>query len=382
MNIYEDQQTVLFVANRSYALTSSRLLLIKHFLSSGWKVIVASSSNDIYAERLRDLGVIIEPVVFDRGGLSLLNDSRAFIKLVVICRKYRPKLIHLFHVKPVVLGNAAAFFVPKSKVVNNIEGLGYAFVHGGFTRFLAEFGYSLALSRSELTIFLNPDDRELFLKEKWVSKNKTTMIISTGIDIEDFSPKPEPGMQRETDETKVIFMATRLLYQKGVKEFIEAAAEINNPQIRFQLAGEWEIDHPDAVEKEVINNAEKKGYIEYVGYVKDMPEKLKEVDIFVLPSYYREGVPRVLLEAAATGIPIVTTNMPGCRETVVDGETGFLIPPQDSSELVKAVLKIIQDRSIERNMGKRARAYIENNFDIKKITKTYLKEYNKIGVDI
>lgn len=376
---YSEQKKVILVANRCYALTSSRLLLIEHFLSSGWKVIVASR-DDEHANQLANAGATIEPVAFNRGGLAPLADLRAFFRLIQMYREHCPCLIHHFHVKPVIMGNFAARFVPKAKVVNNIEGLGYAFVEGGFTRSLAELGYRLFLSRSDMTIFLNPDDLVLFYQKRWVTEDKANLIISTGVNIDRFAPLKS---QKRLENPRVL-MASRLLWQKGIREFVEAARIVKAQQtnVQFQLAGEMEDVHPDAVSSMWLNRVVNQGTIEFLGYVTDMPGQLRRSSIFVLPSYYREGVPRVLLEAAACGIPVITTDVPGCRETVVDGETGFLVPPQDAVALSEALSKLLSDPSMRKRMGRQGRELVEEKFDKRVITEKYLDVYRDIGLDL
>lgn len=369
---------VIFVANRAFALTNSRFLLMQHFLKLGWRV-VAATALDKSSDRLLKTRVIIEPVEFDRGGLSLWHDMKAFFSLIYIFRKYRPQLIHHFHAKPMILGNLAVRFVGNAKVVNTVTGLGHAFITGGITRYLAIAGYRLLVTGGNITIFQNRDDMQLFIKNGWIPKDKARLIISSGVDTKRFYPK-----NLKKNETKRVLMVARLLWQKGVREFVEAAELIKREylNVRFQLAGEWDPVHPDAVEKAWVYSAVNKGIIEFLGYIDNMEELLRTIDVFVLPSYYREGVPRVLLEAAACGVPVVTTNVPGCREVVVDGETGYLVPPRNSKALAIAINKILTNSALRNRMGQAGRRLVEKEFDIRAITRKQLRIYREIGVNV
>ncbi len=370
-----NKSCVVFVAYRGFALTSSRLLLMQHFLSCGW-IVVAAIARDDYSRQLSDAGVIVEPISFNREGLSPLADIKALLALIRIYRKYQPILIHHFHIKPIILGNLAAYSVGKVKVVNNIEGLGYALVSGGMIGHLAAAGYWLSLKRSQATIFLNPDDQQLFFEKGWVSEEQARLIVSPGVDTERFHPD-----RTSHRKLRVLFVA-RLLWQKGVSEFVEAAEIVKReyPDVLFHLAGEWDRVHPDTVDKAWVQAAVNRGTIEFLGYLKDMDGQLRATDIFVLPSYYREGVPRVLLEAAACGVPVVTTDVPGCREAVVDGETGRLVPPQNSKALAEAISEILGNSELRQRMGQAARKRVEKEFEIRVITEKYLAVYRDLGI--
>ena len=370
--------TVIFVANRSFALTSSRLPLLRKLRTDGWSVIAAVGVDD-YTPLLQDAGIVIEPLVFDRGGLSPLADAKAFIRLVRLYYKYQPQLIHHFHAKPVIFGNFAAFFARKAEVVNNIEGLGYAFSSKGYVRRLASIGYRLALGRSSVTVFLNPDDQELFLQNSWILPEKGKLITSPGVD----TSRYHPASERSDGCQRVLFVA-RLLWQKGVREFVEAAAIAKRrlPDAHFLLAGEWDDVHPDAVDRNYVRQSVANGTVEFLGYLSDMEYQLQKTDIFVLPSYYREGVPRVLLEAASSGVPVVTTDVPGCREAVINGKTGRIVLPRDAQGLAEAIVDILANPKLKESMGTAARQFVENNFDTEVITKHYLKMYCELGLDI
>jgi len=179
-------------------------------------------------------------------------------------------------------------------------------------------------------------------------------------------------------------MVSRLLWRKGVREFIQAAAICRGrfPEARFQLAGELDLEHPDAVPEEWLERETANSQIEFLGYLGDMDKALPEVDVVVLPSYYPEGVPRVLLEASACGVPVVTTDTPGCREAVLDGVTGRLVPPMDSEALAEAIQGLLSDPRARYSMGQAGRRRAEQEFDIGVVTEKYLDVYRAVGIDI
>ncbi|ELR99055.1 glycosyltransferase family 4 protein [Gloeocapsa sp. PCC 73106] len=362
---------IIFAANRAFSLTSSRLPLMQRFLEKGWQVVAVVSPDD-YTHILSEMKVIVEPVGFYRS--SVTTGGQLLFKLIQIYRHYQPEIIHQFHTKPMFLGTIASYFVPQAKVINTITGLGFAFVTEGITNYLTVKGYQMLGRKSDIIIYQNHDDYRLFLDKKWVNPEKARLIVSSGVDIHKFSPAESPSLNLR------VLMVTRLLWQKGVKEYIEAAERLkcDYPQVRFHLAGEWETKHPNGVPSAYIEAAVAKGVIEFLGYLKDMPLQLQGTDIFVLPSYYREGVPRVLLEAAASGVPVVTTDFPGCREAVIANETGYLVPPQDSKALSEAIALLLSDAQLRENMGQAGRRYILDNLTDDQIIEAYFRVYQDL----
>ncbi|MCK5538784.1 MAG: glycosyltransferase family 4 protein [Bacteroidales bacterium] len=369
---------VIFSANRGFALMNSRLPLMESLLSQGWRVVVATA-NDEYAGKLANKGIIIESVHFNRGGFSPKEDFIAYSVLRKIYKNYKPLLIHHFHAKPVILGTLAARHIlgKEVKIVNSITGLGHAFTKGGISKQLASVGYHFSIPAGDVTIFQNRDDRQLFIKQGWVTPEQAQLIVSSGVDITRFHPVEK----LESSQPKLL-MVGRLLWQKGVGEFIEAAKIVKKhfPNVRFQLAGEWDFIHPDAISKKQLDEPISKGIIEFLGYIHNMDEELPKIDLLVMPSYYREGVPRVVLEAAACGIPCIGADVPGTREAISDEKTGFLVPPQDSKALAKRILDLLKDNKLRQQMGNNARKMVEEQFDIKIITRKQLSVYKKIGV--
>ena len=374
-----EKPCVIFVANRGFGLTGSRLALLQHFVSSGWRVVAATAA-DAGAAQLVARGVTVEPVAFNRGGPALFLDGQALLALRRLYRRRRPALIHHFNAKPIILGTLAAWLAGCGSVVNTITGLGHAFIRGGLTYYLAVAAYNVFLSRSKATIFQNPDDWRLFVQRGWVPAPLARLIASSGVDTLHFRPVVA---RRAPAGSPRVLMVARLLWQKGVGEFIEAAELVKEiyPAASFELAGEWDPVHPDAVDEKWIQSAAGSGIIEFLGYVTAMERQLPVRDIFVLPSY-REGAPRVLLEAAACGLPVVTTDVPGCRDVVVEGVTGLLVPPRDSQALARAIIKLLQNPELRRQMGRAGRQRVEANFDVGAVTHKYLALYRELGIAV
>lgn len=370
--------TVMFAANRGYALSNSRTELIQHFIDSGWQVVL-STSDDEESRALCDMGAYLEPVIFNRGGLSTLGDIYSYQRLVNIFRKWKPNLVHHFHAKPVILGSLAARRILKEEVriVNTITGLGHAFIKGGIVARLAGVGYRYALPASDTTIFQNRDDQALFMQHGWGTENKAVLITGSGVDIRRFEVADRSG---HSDQNPVVVMLGRLLWQKGVSEFIDVARRIRARwhNARFLWAGEEDPVHPDSVSAQWLRS---QSGVDYLGRLVDVAPLLKKADLLLFPSY-REGVPRVILEAAATGLPAVGFDVPGVREAVVDHVTGYLVPHGDVESLSMRVMELLENPKKREIMGKAARRMVETQFDIKAIQRQYFNVYRRLDVGL
>ena len=369
----------IFSANRGYALTSSRASLIQRFLDHGW-IVVLATADDEESRSLAELGAQLEPVVFNRGGLSPVADWKAYRRLRAIYDRWQPSLIQHFHAKPVIFGTLAArkALGNSVRIFNAITGLGHAFITGGLGARLAGWGYSASMRRGDVAIFQNRDDRQLFLDRGWVNDEQARLIASSGVDVERFSVADRSDRE---GQAPVVVMLGRLLNQKGIPEFVEVARRIRQrwPEARFLLAGEEDLVHPDAVTADWIHG---QGSVEYLGRLSDVGPLLAQADLLLFPSYYREGTPRVVLEAAATGLPTVGFDVPGVREAVRDGETGFLAPDRDVDALTERVSRLLGDGSQRLAMGKAARQMVETEFDMRAVEQQYLAVYRELGAEV
>jgi len=369
--------TVLFSANRGFALRNSREQMIRHFLSLNWRVVLATA-DDVECRRLEKLGAHREHVLFYRRGVSPNRDARAYRAMGRLCRKWQPDLIQQFHAKPVVLGTIAArrTLGASVRIVNTLTGLGRARSVGRWSTTAAEIGFRASLSHGDATVFQNPDDQAFCLEKKWVAPNATRLIAGSGVDLNRFHvvdraerPPAEP----------VVVMIARLLKSKGLAEFGAVAHRIRTrwPAARFLLAGEPDLDHPDSVAESWLRQLPD---IEYLGHLPDVVPLLHTADIFLYPSVYREGVPRVVMEAAATGLPTVAFDVPGVREAVQNNTTGLLVALGDLDGLTSAVSQLIMDVSRRRSLGSAARTLADETFDSRSIQQRYLALYRSLGV--
>lgn len=367
---------VVFVANRGYALTSSRTEIIQFFLSIGWKVIIATS-NDKESHYLEKLGAVHEQVKFNRGGFSLFADIVSFLTLYKVYKKWSPSIIHHFHAKPVIFGSIAARIALGNKVnvVSTITGLGHAFIQGGILSKFVGLGYRLSLQFNRLTIFQNTDDQSLFIDNKWIEVKKTKLILGSGVDIDEFYFVDRSG---RNNSALIVIMFGRLLNQKGLNEFIEVAENIRNkyPKIRFLWAGEEDSEHPDSVDKSKIYNNQN---IEYIGRLQNVINAMASADILLFPSY-REGIPRGVLEASSTGLPVVAFDVAGVKDSINDNLTGYLVKFRNVKELTRKVEYLINNEDIRLEMGKFGRENMKKNFEKKSIQNTYINCYKNLGI--
>ncbi len=372
-----NDRVALFVANRGFCLATDCELIFEHFRRHGWRLVLATADDDWSRGLVAD-DVVLEPVKFNRGGPSPRRDLGALRRLISIHRHYRPTLVQHFNAKPILLDVLAASLVHRPRMVNTITGLGHVFIEGGLARPMAIIGYKFLGARADCSIFLNPDDMELFNSNNWIPVDRSELIVSPGVDCNAYLPRPP-----ETGNVPKVLLATRLLWQKGVREYVTAAETIfeSDLQVDLQLAGDYDFVHPDAVDPPFVDEACAQGYVDYVGFISDMRRKMQETSVFVLPSY-REGVPRVLLEAMASGVPVVTTDVPGCRAAVRHGKTGLLVPARDPDALAQAIMRLAGDSDLRAKMGREARRWCVEQFDIGVVNRAMVDVYRRIGIDI
>lgn len=370
-------KTVLIIANRTFALSNSRFGIIKKLVGSGVQVVVLAS-KDSYSLELEKLGVVIVDAFFYRGGAAVLKELKSLWLIFRIIKIYSPVMVCSFNAKPVIYsGILLRLFFTGIKSVSVITGLGHAFIHGNFLKKIAGLGYKFALKRSgNHTVFQNRDDRLLFTENNWVNESDTSLVVGSGVDVKRFSR----GVENNT-AVKTVVMIGRLLNQKGVLEFIGAAERVKKTyvgEVRFLLLGEKDEVHPDAVDFSLVENSVRSGSIEYIGFKKDIVPYLRCADVFVLPSY-REGVPRTVLEAASCGVPCVGADVPGTRECIKDGVTGFLVEVKSASALADKIHILLSDETRWDEMSQEARNFMEKDFDIESITERYLRLFAKVG---
>lgn len=367
--------TLAILANRGFAISNSRIPLIKRMQDAGWRILLITA-DDGAARQVESLGVTLETVQFYRGGLSALRDLRALLRLIRLFGRYRPELVHFFHSKPILLGSIAIAVIPgwRPRVVSTITGLGYAYLAGGLNWWIASIGYRLLTNSSHAVIFQNSDDRGIFVGNRWVEEGKAALIGSSGVDTRRF----QPGSHRGAKAT--VLMLSRLIRQKGVQDYLDAAKVLGArfSEASFLLAGEIEADHADRIDEATIERATRDAGVTYLGFVRNVEDLLSQTRILVFPSYYREGLPRVVIEAAACAVPTIGADVPGTRDAIEDGRTGFLVPPRDHRALAEKIALLLGDEELRAKMGSAARQKALAEFDIDRITDQQIDVYRGV----
>ncbi|MET2852531.1 glycosyltransferase family 4 protein [Vibrio owensii] len=364
---------VVITANTSWYLYNFRKNTILALLNEGFKVI-AISPKDEYSEKLRALGAEYLPIVIDQGGSNPIKDINTIFSFMRLYRKLRPDVVLNFTPKNNIYSTMAGLFFG-AKAINNIAGLGMVFIDENLTAKLARFLYKLSQPKAHVIFFQNDEDREIFKKYNLAPLDITDRIPGSGVDLSRFTTTPN----NDDGVTRFLLIA-RMLFDKGIAHYVEAARELKakyGDSVEFRLLGFLDVNNPSAVSKQQMQAWVDEGVINYLGISDSVEKEIAIVDCMVLPSFYREGVPKSLLEAAAMGKPIVTTDNVGCRETVDDGVNGFLCEPRSTPSLVEKLECMITLSHSERlAMGQKSRLKVEKEFDEKKVIDMYLKAVN------
>ncbi len=322
--------------------------------------------------KLADMGVGYRPVPLGRTNLNPLEDFNSLRAITAVLREIRPDLLLSYTIKPVIYGSLAAARVGVPHRHAMITGLGSTLQGKGFKMgcmaALAKWLYRRGLARNEGVFFQNPDDRAFFEQHHLLPSGcRITMINGSGVDLDFFNDTPLP------EGPLTFIMVARMTRDKGIAEYVEAARLLRAryPEIRFELLGPFD-SNPTAISRNEVLAWEREGVVQYLGTTTDVRPFLAKAHVLVLPSY-GEGTPRSVLEAMAMGRAVVTTLAPGCKETVIAGQTGFLVPTKDSVGLAEAMGRFRADRSLEVKMGKAARTYAEDKYDVHKVNSVILK---------
>lgn len=343
----------------------------------GYDVHVASMDG-VAVDNIKKLGVKHTVIPVNRSGKGLLGELRSLIAIWLLIWKVKPDVLHLMTIKPVLYGGVAAKFSPVKGVLSVITGLGFVFLGEGFKakvlRNIISRSYRLALSKRNLRVlFENPDDCKVLSDLGAFDVEKARIIRGAGVDLHCYSFSPEK-MGRP-----IVCLAARLLRDKGVVEFVEAAKILKKKGVdaRFQLIGDADPGNPATISDQEIEQWKRDGEIELLGYRTDISQLFSDANIVVLPSY-REGLPKVLLEAAACGRAVVTTDVPGCRHAIIPDVTGLLVPVKNAEALSDAIELLLSDTSLRSRMGKAGRKLAEEDFAIGKIVHQYLEIYKEL----
>lgn len=373
--LFANTEWYLYNFRRSFALELKR---------RGHDVLLLSPPGP-YGERLRALGLRWQPVPMQRRSLNPLRELVLLLHLWRLLRRERVSLMHGFTIKCAIYGSLAARFAGVARV-NAVAGMGYVFISDSLRARLlrpvvrALLGWALGGRRARL-ILQNSDDVAMFVQSGLADKDEIRLIRGSGVDCARFGAvahQPDP----ERSGTRVL-LASRLLWDKGIGEYVAAARRLRaqGAAIRFLLAGEPDAGNPAAIPLETVRGWAAEGVIEWLGHAEDMPALYASVDIVVLPSY-REGLPKSLIEAAACGLPLVSTDVPGCREVVTDGVDGLLVPVRDADALAEAIARLANDASLRQRLGAAARAKALREFDERIVNERTLDVYRELlGAD-
>ena len=373
---------ILFLVNVDWFFISHRLPLALAAKKEGFEVHIACGMTNCLPE-LEKLGFVVHPLMLNRGIANPLRELVAFFEIYRLLKATSPYLVHLVTIKPVLLGGIATRLAGVPSVVSAVSGLGYVFVAKGifasFRRLLVTGLYRLAMGHRNLkVIFQNAEDKASLVRLIGLADTKTTMIRGSGVDLCRYVASPLPPNER------IVVMASRLLVDKGVEEFVEAARLLQSrysritPLVRFVLVGEPDMANPNSVTANQLKAWVDEGVIEHWGHRRDMPEVLSAASIVTLPSYYGEGLPKVLIEAAACGRPVVTTDHPGCRDAIESAISGFLVPVRDAQALADAIQFLLDHPEKCAAMGVAGRDLAERAFDVKQVVVAHLQIYEEL----
>ena len=374
---------LLFVVNVDWFFLSHRLPIALEAKRHGYDVHVATGLTDKQAE-LEAHGLTVHPLNLKRGSTNLVDLVSTIRDISRVFRMVQPDIVHLVTIKPVLLGGLAARWNRVPAVVAAISGLGTVFVARGLLamarRWIAGRLYRMALKQQNIrVIFQNPSDHALLTNLCGLTEQQTLMIDGSGVDLGEYICRPVP------DGDPVIMLASRLLYSKGIGEFVEAAkivrSKYSGPETppRFVLVGAVDPDNPASVPPSHIDQWVADGTIEYRGQRKDMPEVLSSATIIVLPSYYGEGLPKILIEAAACCRAVITTDHPGCRDAIEPDVSGLLVPVRDSEALAEAILRLLADPELRQKLSAAGRQLAERRFDIATVVEKHMAAYSELS---
>jgi glycosyltransferase involved in cell wall biosynthesis len=368
-------KSVAIISNQTLSLINFRGSLIKSLVAAGARVYALTPDyNSALRQEVLALGA--EPIdyEFSRSGINPFRDCFDMLRLTIVLRRLRPDVILSSSVKQVIFGTLAAWLVQVPHRVAMIEGLGYVFTEDGnpltrkrlLLRAVVSWLYRKALSRANKVIFLNKDDLSDFVKNGLVDPVKVTCLGGIGVDLNEWTASAP------CSNPITFLLAARLLHEKGIMQYAAAAGKIKAqyPEVRFILLGGLD-SNPGCLQEGEVQAWVDNGWLEWPGHVAVKPW-LERASVFVLPSY-REGVPRSTQEAMAMGRPVITTNVPGCRETVDDGVNGFLVPVRDERALIEAMLRFIETPELIVAMGLESRRIAENRFDVCKVNASLLQ---------
>lgn len=360
---------IMINSGRISPFFTTRLQLLNKIKDSGYDITLGGFDTSC-VKKCQSWGAEFAEIPFARAGMNPLQDAKTLKAYYHVMKEGQFDIVHSYTVKPNIYGSIAAKWAGIKKIYPTVNGLGYAFTGNStknkLVRAVICMLYKWAFSGATKVFFQNSDDAEELVRRDVLPQEKCVIIAGSGIDLNAFP-------YSETYQENTFFLATRLLVTKGVRTYFEAAKIVKEkyPEAKFYLAGSLD-PNPDGIKKDELDQYVQEGTVEYLGVVKDMHMVLKKYAVFVLPSYYREGVPHAVLEAMSTGRAIITTAAPGCKETI-NGKNGVLIEPRNSEQLANKMIWMIEHPEDVKRMGMESRKYAEEKFDVEKVNQVMLK---------
>lgn len=371
-------QTVLVVSRCAWTLFNFRLPLMRALMQAGARVIALGASGDGYEPKLRAAGIDYRPIPVARHSRNPGADLALLLALVGVIRRERPSVVHCFTIKPAIFGTIAARLCGVPARVVTITGLGYAFTSAGtlLNRVVSSL-YRLALAGAHLVYFQNQEDRGIFVHRELVAESKAELTVGTGVDVQRFAPTALP-IELRAGAPRFLMIA-RLIREKGVCEFLQAAEAVKRrySDVEFSLLGGEDPRNPSALDAGQMQELRGSSAVRWLGETDDVRSYITAADAVVLPSY-REGLPRVLIEAGAMGRAAVATDVVGCRDVVVHGVTGLLVPPMNAAALAEALCRLVQHPHELVAMGAAARTRVVANFDELAVIAILLAAYRRL----
>jgi glycosyltransferase involved in cell wall biosynthesis len=377
------RKILLFVVNEAYFFISHRLELARRAQAIGYAVHVAAPADHVWApadfsvERLKEEGFVFHPLPISRRGQNPFAEVKTLISIYRLFRRLKPDLVHLLTIKPILYGGLAARLAGVPSVVAAITGLGQIDVATGFfaslRRALVTRIMKISLGHRNLRVVLqNEEDQEMLVRNNIVDRSRTNVIGGVGVDLDLYQYAPEPSGD------PLVILPARLIWEKGVAEFVEMARNIRQKGVsaRFALVGDIQPSNPRSIPATTLDAWQKEGVIEVWGRKTDMAEVYSRCHVVCLPTIYGEGVPKVLLEAAASGRPVVTTDVGGCKAAVVNGETGFIVPKNNVAALTTSIQELLEQPKLRESFGNAARIRAEKLFDVRRATDAAIGIYD------
>lgn len=369
-------RTLVFLLTEDWFFASHFQVRALAAKAAGWRVILVARESEASA-RIRESGIEVIPVDFIRRRLNPFAELAFTWRLARLYREIKPDLVHHIALKPIVLGGLAARLAGVSAIVNAPVGLGFVFssdkLLARVLKPLVSAGLRLTLTpRNAVAVFENPDDMAALTAAGMVRAGAATLIRGAGVDVQTFAPTPEPP-----GPVRIVLIA-RMIREKGIPDFVEAA-KILKGRAEFILAGAPDEGNHNALTAAELRGWEAEGVVTWLGPVRDIAGLLASCHIACQPSTYREGLPKSALEAMAAGKPLVATDIPGCREAVVDNVTGLLVPPRDPLALAGALARLIGSPALRARFGAAGRARVEQNFSDAIICAKTLAVYDRLA---